>query len=51
MNRFKVTGLVSQTDSGIQIKIKQENGSLVLFNGSKQETIEAYYLDNFELLK
>lgn len=50
LDRFVHTKLVSNNNGTIHIKIKQEDGALVLYNGGKSEPVD-YFLDNFDLLK
>lgn len=50
LERYVHTGLVSQSNGALHIKIKQQHDYLCLYNGPKSEDIN-YYLDNFDLIK
>ena len=50
IDKYTFKGLISNKDGAISIKIRLEEGRLLLYNGSASEDIE-YHLDNFDIIR
>ena len=50
IDRMRHGGYISTSDSGMTIKVKQDNRGLFIYNRDKEEDA-TYYLDNFDLIR
>ena len=50
IDRMLHGGYISKSESGMTIKVKQDNRGLFIYNRDKEEDA-TYYLDNFELIR